>query len=262
MLILVSGEGPTDLGRCLGADPCEGDAFQPGPMAWLVDQIAETSERYSFLELHLMVFLSKQRLSEKSKKLKPPSLPGRKRGQETAYYFRNARALALEAIDLAATSGQSVVAVLFRDADGTQSAGRGQWRDKWNSMCQGFDHEGYAAGVPMIPKPKSEAWLLCALKPSQPYQHCARIEDESGNDAGLDALKSQLESALGKPPTATLLAELVRECRVDAARIEMASFVRFRERLQNVLKDPLGTMERRGLSNGCIGVDSLTVSGF
>lgn len=52
MLILVSGEGPTDLGRCLGADPCEGDAFQPGPMAWLVDQIAETSERYSFLELH------------------------------------------------------------------------------------------------------------------------------------------------------------------------------------------------------------------
>jgi hypothetical protein len=247
MLILVSGEGPTDMGRCAGTEPVTGAAFEAGPMAWLVDQIAETSEGYPFIDSEFMFGVSKQSLSEKSKKLKPPSLPGRKRGQETAYYFRNARALALEAINLAATFDQSVVAVLFRDADGTQSAGRGQWRDKWNSMCQGFGYEGYAAGVPMLPNPKSEAWLLCALKPNQPYQHCTQIEDESGNDAGLDALKSQLERALGEPPTATLLAELVREGRVDAARIEMASFVRFRERLKSVLRDPSGTRAPKGV---------------
>ena len=149
MLILVSGEGPTDMGRCAGTEPVTGAAFEAGPMAWLVDQIAETSEGYPF--------------------------------------------------------------------------------------------------IPMLPNPKSEAWLLCALKPNQPYQHCAQIEDESGNDAGLDALKSQLERALGEPPTATLLAELVREGRVDAARIEMASFVRFRERLKSVLRDPSGTRAPKGV---------------
>ena len=44
MLILVSGEGPTDIGQCSGASPTGGAAFRPGPMAWLVDQIAEVSE--------------------------------------------------------------------------------------------------------------------------------------------------------------------------------------------------------------------------
>lgn len=28
----------------------------------------------------------------------------------------------------------------------------------------------------MVPRPKSEAWLLCALKPN-PYQHCAALEE-------------------------------------------------------------------------------------
>ena len=54
----------------------------------------------------------------------------------------------------------NVVAVLFRDAD-TATAGRGTWAEKRQSMLDGFAEEGFARGVPMIPKPTSEAWLLC-----------------------------------------------------------------------------------------------------
>jgi hypothetical protein len=207
-------------------------------MAWLVDQIAEASEGYSFLTCELMCCVSEQTLGRRSRLLRPPSLPGRKRGKETAYYFRNARALALTAGELAATSSQSVVAVLFRDSDGAQSAGRGDWQAKWDSMVKGFDYEHFAGGVPMIPKPKSEAWLLCALKSNQPYQHCGRLEAVSGNDRAPRALKIQLEDALGDPPTATLLAQLVKGRRVDATRIDMPSFDRFRRRLESVLKGP------------------------
>jgi len=60
-------------------------------------------------------------------------------------------------------------------------------------MLNGFAHEGFDSGVPMLPNPKSEAWLLCALKKPRPYQDCDRIEAGSGNAAAPDSLKAQLE---------------------------------------------------------------------
>lgn len=235
MLILVSGEGPTDMGQCSGESAIGNAAVQPGPMAWLVEQLAEASEGYPFLAAGLMCCVSEQTLGLRSKSLRPPSLPGRKRGKETAYYFRNARALALMAGELAEASSQAVVAVLFHDSDGTQSAGRGEWQAKWDSMIKGFDYEHFATGVPMIPKPKSEAWLLCALKTAQPYQHCEALEFESGNDNAPRSLKAQLADALGERPNAAGLAELVRSGRVDASRIDMPSFTAFQTRLQECL---------------------------
>ena len=238
MLILVSGEGPTDIGQCSGESPTGGAAFRPGPMAWLVDQIAEASEDYPFLASGLMCCVSEQTLSRRAKALRPPSLPGHKRGKETAFYFRNARALAITAGELAATSSQSVVAVLFRDSDGTQSAGRGDWQAKWDSMIKGFEYEDFTGGVPMIPKPKSEAWLLCALKTALPYQHCEALELESGNDDAPHSLKAQLADALGEAPNAANLAELVRLGRVDASQIKMPSFSAFKARLEECLRRP------------------------
>lgn len=235
MLILVSGEGPSDMGRCVASDQCDGAAFVPGPMAWIVDQLAELKCGYPFLSVNLFSLISKKKLAERSKGLSPPTLPGRKRRQETAYYFRNARALSQFAVELAGQSDDEVIAVLFRDADGTQTAGRGHWQDKWDSMLNGFGYENFDMGVPMIPKPKSEAWLLCALKQNQPYQHCDSIENESGNDKAPNSLKSQLAAELGQLPNATLLSNLVRNGSVDSAQIDMPSFVRFRERLESVI---------------------------
>jgi hypothetical protein len=233
MLIVVSGEGVTDMGRCIVADDCCGNEFEPGPMACLVDQMLESLLGYAFLPLGLMHFVSKSRVSSVSKGLRPPTLAGRKRKQETAYFFRNARAMAHLSRDLAEGCGEDdVVAVLFRDADKTRSTVDEEWQDKRDSMLNGFAFESFNSGVPMVPNPKSEAWLLCALKKVQPYQHCDRLELESGNDDAPNSLKAQLAAALGGEPSAVALAERVRSGEVDPNQIDMPSFVAFRTRLE------------------------------
>ena len=50
----------------------------------------------------------------------------------------------------------------------------------------------------MIPKPKSEAWVLCAL--SKLYKECDELEDRSGNDNSPNSLKRELEELLGSYP--------------------------------------------------------------
>lgn len=235
MLILVSGEGVTDMGRCLVADFCCGGEFEAGPMAWLVDQIAEGCLGYTLLQSGLMYFVSKTKVSAVSKDLRPPTLTGRKRPQETAYFYRNACAMARLAQGLANDRSDEIVAVLFRDADRTQSTAKLEWQEKRESMLNGFAYEGFESGVPMVPKPKSEAWLLCALKKAQPYQHCDGIELESGNDDAPNALKAQLAAALGEEPSAAILTELVRSGKVDASQIAMPSFSVFKRRLEDCL---------------------------
>jgi len=234
MLLLVSGEGVTDMGRCIVSDQCSGQGFEAGPMAWLVDQIVEARMDYSVLSVGLMTFVSESRVSKRSKSLKPMTLAGRKRKQETTYFFRNARAMAKLAQELAKKENDEVVAVLFRDTDRTRSSKRGEWQDKWDAMVKGFAVEGFNSGVPMLPNPKSEAWLLCALK-SQPYENCDRIEAESGNDDAPNSLKAQLGQVLGQTSNAAMLTDLVRTKKVDASRIDMSSFNRFRNRLQKYL---------------------------
>lgn len=237
MLLLVSGEGATDIGKLNGnpRQPCCGEGFLPGPMAWFVDQITSGKMGYSFLESDYMYFVAETKLSHCTKDLKPPSLPGKRRATETAYFFRTARALACIARTLAQETGDEVVAVLFRDADGTQSAGRGDWRAKFDSMLNGFAYEGLSGGVPMLPKPKSEAWLLCALKSPQPYQNCAELERASGNDRSPRSLKQQLTEVLGQNPTREVLCDQLRSWKVDVFRIDMPSFNAFRERLEAAL---------------------------
>ena len=116
-------------------------------------------------------------------------------GQETAFFFDNARTLARIAKELVTSSNENVGAVLFRDADGTNSGDRSQRDDKVKSMVTGFQTEDFDFGVPMVPKPKSEAWLMCALQ-GHPYQNCERLEEMSGNDDSPRSAKKQLAAAL------------------------------------------------------------------
>lgn len=130
--------------------------------------------------------------------------------------------------------GDQFVAVLFRDTDGTASAGRGDWDSKRQSMLDGFREEEFERGVPMIPKPKSEAWLLCATK-ANPYQNCEQLEHRSGNDDSPNSLKAELESRMGAQPTRDALNLLLTNGTIDINRIEMPSFEAFRTRLLEVI---------------------------
>lgn len=240
MHLLLSGEGPSDIGMCYpAAETCQAETFKPGPMAWLVDQWVERVQGYEFSHLQsgLVEFVSKQHLVA----IKPAAakkfgrLPGKKRGKETGYYFYNARALAQHANALAAEIDDNVIAVLFRDSDGTASAGRGDWQAKYDSMLQGFAAEDFSHGVAMIPRPKSEAWLLCALKPDSPYQHCAALEQASGNDDSPNSLKMQLDTALQGKASADELAETARAEKIQWENIDMPSLDVFKHRVEEVM---------------------------
>jgi hypothetical protein len=238
MYLLLSGEGPGDIGACDGGgEPCEGGGFRPGPMALFVDRIVQAKHDYSPREASCWGFVSESALARRALELKEAKemrLPGKKRGRETRYFFNNARVLARIATEIGRTKGDDIVAVLFRDADGTASAGRGLWGEKYKSMLDGFAEEGFLRGVAMIPKPKSEAWLLCALGPT-PYQACEALEERSGNDDSPDSLKGELRDILGEGSsvTGTLLAR-IEDGSIDPLRIEMPSYVAFRERLEQV----------------------------
>jgi hypothetical protein len=237
MYFLLSGEGPTDIGVALHDGVCEASACHLGPMALLVDQIVEARHGYSPLEALAFGMVSEGHLAVAAKSLsavrKSPTLRGLKRPRETLYFTKNARALARIATQKAAREEVDVVAILFRDSDGTVSAGRGLWEDKRSSMVRGFEQEGYQRGVPMIPKPKSEAWLLCAVK--YVYQGCIALESRSGNDDSPNSLKAELwehlEGAVGREE----LCEMVSKGAIDAVRLQMPSFSVFRDRLLEVI---------------------------
>ncbi len=228
MLVVLSGEGPSDLGRC------DGSVFHPGPMAWMIDKLAEDRLGFSLVDTECIRLISKQELAQTSKGLQPIKLPGKKSKKETGFYFRNARALAKKAREYL-MEDSAIIAVLFRDADGTASSGRGEWSDKYQSMINGFRAERFDTGVPMIPKPKSEAWLLCALR-RLPYENCGTLEQRSGNDDSPQSLKAELNVLLEGNDSAAAQAELVHTGRVDCFRIGMPSYQAFREALENTLE--------------------------
>jgi len=139
MWFLASGEGPSDIGRCEQTDPCSGEDFVPGPMAWLADQVIEDRYEFSAIFEGRMSVLSKQALKRRAKTLRPPRLRGRKAPVETAYYFRNARALAQHAQALEAEQGQDVVAILFRFAS--------DWNTYWIRRSPAYDQVDAQAAV-------------------------------------------------------------------------------------------------------------------
>jgi hypothetical protein len=236
MILLVSGEGPTDIGSCVGGGAeCEGADFQAGPMALMMDQLVKPIWGYSPLEATAFVLASKNAVADRSRQLGSVALPGLKRAKETSYFFKNARALARMALER--TTPQSPVgAVLFHDSDGTHSMGISLWQDKWNSIANGFEAEEFTLGVPMVPKPKSEAWLLCAVQ-QHPYTNCARFEDISGNDASPNSAKRQFDAALAaRGKEYDDVCDLIEEGSIQASNLSMPSYDRFRERLEQVAR--------------------------
>lgn len=239
MLVVLSGEGPTDLGVSQSANPIsEAEDYLPGPLAWMIDHILEAELHYSIIESHCCVLVSKGEITKRAGKLRSRgktgiSLPGKKKPKETGYFYRNARALALIAAELSQQKTDEAIAILFRDSDGTASGSRGIWEEKRQSVIKGFAAENYAKGVAMIPRPKSEAWLLCALR-ARPYSNCDQLEQRSGNDNSPNSLKDELDRILTSTSRESLSALVVNRT-IDCDKIRMTSFDTFRADLLGVL---------------------------
>jgi hypothetical protein len=239
MRLVLSGEGPTDLGQAVLTPG--GMNFAPGPMAWIVDKLLERHHTgYSLLEAHqaggdCVTHVHETALAALGKP-GSPLFPGVKFGKGTAFFTRNAQAMGLLVKKTSAQENQPVLAVLFRDGDGVRATPAGEWQEKVNSMHRGFALVDCHTGVPMVPRPKSEAWLLCALR--QPgYVNCAPLEDASGNDASPSSLKRQLAALCGGPdPSADEQADWVMIGTVDPLRIDMPSFDAFKQALHTAAK--------------------------
>ena len=241
MIIVVSGEGPTDIGICRnGKSPCEGDDFVAGAMGQMIEKLVTPIWQYSPLETGAMICLSEGSLSRLCRRSTIVTLPGKNKNQETGYFFKNSYALAKFAQDKEAEMECDAMAVLFRDADGTCSTQNGLWEEKRTSMIRGFSAADFARGVPMLPKPKSEAWLLCALQ-EPGYQNCVRLESISGNDHSPNSAKKQLEIAMSeRGKTYTDASDMVVDGTISPQQIDMPSFNIFRSELEAIARSMVG----------------------
>ncbi|WP_175656545.1 hypothetical protein [Burkholderia ambifaria] len=208
-------------------------------MTVLVDNIIEQHYKYSPLDVDKAAyrFVSKARLVELAKQNKRGmALPGKKHGIDTAYFYVNAWMLGKVAKEHSDATSEACIAVLFRDTDGTNSSPNDLWEVKWKSMVAGFARAQYDYGVPMLPKPKSEAWILCAAQNS-PYQNCGVLEELSGNDDAPDSAKGRLDALMGGRTSAYEVSEWLREQGFDhqSAAEQMSSYRQFHSRLLEVL---------------------------
>jgi hypothetical protein len=228
MFLILSGEGSTDIG-------INDEEF--GPMTKLIDNWVVRKIGYSFIDKKTYAIVSKAELTKEAKSIKPQSRKGKNIDYETGESFKRARALAILANrkkkDL--NNETPLIVVLFTDSDDTTSSNKKKWTIRSKSILDGFERERLSTGVPMIPTPISEAWVLCALR--NKYKHCTKIEDESGSKNSPNSLKKQLEEYLGEPETRILLNDKIDDGEIDIDRItDMPSMTAFKNRLNEVLE--------------------------
>jgi hypothetical protein len=236
MILVLSGEGPTDIGTTRPTEA--GWKFAPGPMAWIIDKLLNRSNmlNFSLLELHAsgsdcVCFLNKADLAS-LRPAKPIFLPRSNDAPGYQYFAKSAFLLGRRAKDIAAERNSPAIAVFFRDADATRSTPKAEWQGKFDSMLRGFEIAEFPSGVPMVPRPKSEAWMLCGLlKREDPSRNYNWLEDASGNDASPNSLKASLESYLTYAPTTEQQAELVSGGRINPELIDLPSFTAFSNEL-------------------------------
>jgi hypothetical protein len=245
MILLLSGEGATDLGCCNNTQgDCSDSDFSIGPIGVLIDKLMEPKIGYSMPTVPGAVrYISKYKLMELAAKRKSNKrtviLRGSNREHETSFFYANALDFGLAALEIQ-ESGHDVVAVFFRDCDRMRSDPKHLWEIKFKSVSDGFQRAGFLHGVPMIANPKSEAWLLCAAKTS-PFEHCAILEELSGNDDSANPAKEQLAEMLGGARSVVEMNEWLADLNFDVAgACEMPSFAKFHHRLQEVVRSITG----------------------
>lgn len=244
MIVVCSGEGVSDLGACTNhAGFCQDDMYRFGPLTFVIDYIIEEVLQYSPLQTHRGTYryyseaYLTQRLVEKKNERRGFVLAGRKHGVETGLFFFNAMMLGEITKELESAEEDVAIAILFRDSDGTNNSPNDIGAQKRKSIEEGFKRADFSRGIPMVPRPKSESWFICAAK-ENPYAHCAELEELPGNDRSPNSAKKMLSVILDGDATCERMIDWLEDNRIDCRKLaeEMPSFAKFHERLTSVLK--------------------------
>lgn len=226
MHLVLSGEGNSDIGKL----SYENNSFVPAPMYYLIDKIFENKFNYSFYEAtpDEITFIPKSKLIEICKSMK--SFAGKKREKETALFYKNAKGLSQIANEEATKRDDDVIAILFRDSDI-------HFHDKKIESVEYAFKQEKINGVAMIPKPKSEAWLICTLKDSK-YQNCEQLENRSGNDDSPNNLKDELKEILESMDKEYYdINDMIKNNEIEIDKINIPSFNYFVEKLEKAFAD-------------------------
>ena len=237
--LFLTGEGPTDLGcSTRGRTPSTGDDFEVGPVLKLILKLIEQNAHWRTEQLDFSnpqgfcYWFKGGELGLIAKERKVPTQrPSKNLEKGFSVHARKAATLALLSKDNNQKNieidGSKTLTIYFHDTDGTRS----ELANKPNRQQQLVDsiHAGYQSqkfycGIAAVPKPTSEAWLICAAK-KNPYRDCKQWETKlSGNDRSPDkAPKSELAKALSiDKPTRDDLCHLVEK--IDPLQIDMPSF--------------------------------------
>lgn len=231
MHLVVSGEGKTDIGIFAYED----GTFVAGSMYYIVDKIIEKKHKFSYYDdcRELITFIPKPQLIDVCNHIR--ILPGKKNLQGTGLFYKNAIGLSRIAKEKCIEKNdEDVIAILFRDSDGTRSCPRDLWAQKVASIEKAFEQEN-VKGIAMVPNPKSEAWLICTLK-ENPFRYCDVLEERSGNDDSPDSLKKEFSELLSKHVIDyDGLNAMIKNNEIDVHAINMPSYNYFLERLEALL---------------------------
>lgn len=228
MKFILSGEGPSDL----GINEPNGD-FRKGAMTFLINAIAK---KVGCSNLSFKLIMEKELKSLKKADRRNTMGRGIEYKPHESEYLS---ALYLGRYALEDGANKEIGVIFFKDTDGTNSAPRNRWEMIVKAMQGGFKFSGNPFCVPMVPRPKSEAWLLGYyqgnLDNQQAYNHCERFEEMPGNDNSPNSLKKLLQKAVSPEgnPYDVITEEDIAE--IDWSRVDMPSLNLFRKRLENVL---------------------------
>lgn len=245
--ILVTGEGSSDMGGSNNGQPLStGEFYNLGPMALLAIRLLQellpewNEECLDFQSPNNWITcISGNELAHKTKAI-CKHRPSKKLKRGFLVYANRATAMA----DYA-KKNEHQLAFYFHDTDNYDFA------DLHQSIKLGFEGTDEVQGVPMIPKPTSEAWFICGRK-KDPYAYCAALETNlSGNDAASahNAPKKVLGKLLGlatgaEPTTEQQYSEAEA---VDVRLINMPSYNQFKTDLFNAIEDICGRGTARKL---------------
>lgn len=205
--ILISGEGNSDVGE---KDRLT-NQFTPGPITILTDKIL----RFYHKEDIRFQFKSRSEL-----KRYPMTLKGKKKRFKNAAAGKGHSDLAYK-LGCLARENRADLAVLMRDA------GKDRFQIVYDDIRGGFEAARFENGVPAVPTPESEAWLIACLEPEE----SARIENCKAD------MKTLLEEKLMQKKRDHSKAgwrEIAQDCVID--KIKAPSFQKYKNDLHHKTK--------------------------
>lgn len=226
MYFLLTGEGDTDIGY---------SDDNPGVLVSALIALAAEATNEDFGNCYHIV--SQAELSILCRKIPNTPKSMLSRGAKKKYDGMNAIQRQAQALGKMAKEKGDTGAEFFHDCDYTHSQASDS-QDYYEELIRTVEigfylKDKYRDGVAMIPKPRSESWLLAHYQ-NTPYQASERFENLPGNDVSEKSGKKLLAYFFHCKENE--IYDYVNADEIDWCKIDCPSFIFFKKRFQHVVQ--------------------------